>query len=69
MDIKACPSAAPILSILAELCVITVPVSRMGKTETAQMWESSDMMILWHPQDTWHVWRTHRHTYTRQSGL
>lgn len=62
MDIKACPSAAPILSFLAELCVTVVPASQMGKTEIAQIWKSSDMMILWHPQDTWgYLVSTHTH--------
>lgn len=67
MDIKACPSAGPILSFLAELCVTVVPASQMGKTEIAQIWESSDMMILWHPQDTWgYLVSTHTHTHFQE---
>lgn len=47
MDIKACPSAGPILSFLAELYVTSEPASQMGETEIEQIWESSDMVIFW----------------------
>lgn len=59
MDMRACLNVHPISSVLAALCVMTVPVSRIG-SEIAQIRKGFDTMILWHPQDTHNI----QHTYT-----
>ncbi len=65
MAVKACLKVGPVLSILAALCVMTMPVSRIG-SETAQIRKGFDTMILWHPQDT-HT-HTHTHTHNHNGG-
>lgn len=48
----ACVNVGPILSVLAALCAITMPASRMVKTKIAQIRKGFDTKILWHPEDT-----------------
>lgn len=48
----ACVNVGPILSVLAALCAMTMPASRMAKTEKAQIRKGFDTKILWHPEDT-----------------
>lgn len=69
MPMEACVDVCPILSVLAALCVMTMPVSRMGETEIAQIRKGFDTMISWHSRDTTcsthlHA-NTNTHTYTQ----